>query len=89
MQKLQTVEEWKRSESRKTPKSLDCEEDCFERPKALQDNPDKTFYLGYDFMNKNNPWFHHEEYYSFDQVKVPRSTPMINNISLMVRIVTI
>jgi hypothetical protein len=31
------------------------------RPKALKDKPDKTFYLGYDFMNKNNPAFHHEE----------------------------
>ena len=60
--------------------------DTFKRPKALKDKADKTFYLGYDFMGKNNPWFHHEEYYSYEGVKKPRSTPMINNISLMVRV---
>ena len=54
------------------------------KPKALKEKADKTFYLGYDFMGKNNPWFHHEEYYSYDAVKTPRSTPMINNISLIV-----
>ena len=52
------------------------------RPKALQDKPDKTFYLGYDFMNKNNPSFHHPEYYGFE--KKPRTTTMINNISFVV-----
>jgi hypothetical protein len=45
---------------------------------------DKVFYLAYDFMGKNNPWFHHKEFYSYDGVKLPRSTPMINNISLIV-----
>jgi hypothetical protein len=59
--------------------------DKYEKPKALKEKADKTFYLGYDFMGKNNPWFHHEEYYSYDAVKTPRSTPMINNISLVVR----
>ncbi len=54
------------------------------RPKALREKADKTFYLGYDFKGKNNPSFHHEEYYSYDAVKTPRSTPMINNISLSV-----
>ena len=54
------------------------------KPKALQEKADKTFYLGYDFKGKNNPSFHHEEYYSYDAVKTPRSTPMINNISLIV-----
>jgi len=54
------------------------------KPKALQEKADKTFYLGYDFMGRNNPSFHHEEYYSYDAVKTPRSTPMINNISLVV-----
>ena len=60
-----------------------------ERPKALREKADKTFYLGYDFMNKNNPSFHHEEFYSFDAVKTPRSTPMINNISLVVSLLRI
>jgi hypothetical protein len=59
--------------------------DKYAKPKALKEKADKTFYLGYDFMGKNNPWFHHEEYYSYDAVKTPRSTPMINNISLVVR----
>jgi hypothetical protein len=54
------------------------------KPKALQEKADKTFYLGYDFMGRNNPSFHHEEFYSYDAVKTPRSTPMINNISLVV-----
>ena len=58
--------------------------DQIRKPKALQDKPDKTFYLAYDFMNKNNPWFHHTEFYSFDGVKKPRSTTMINNISFVV-----
>ena len=27
--------------------------------------PDYKFFMDFDFMTKNNDWFHHEEYYPF------------------------
>jgi hypothetical protein len=53
----------------------------FTKTKALKKKADKTFYLGFDFMEKNNPAFYHEENY---KIKTHRSTPMINNISFVV-----
>jgi hypothetical protein len=47
----------------------------------LKKKADKTFYLGFDFMEKNNPAFYREENY---KIKTHRSTPMINNISFVV-----
>ena len=56
------------------------------RPLALKEKPDKKFYLGYDLYAKDNPHFHHEDLYSYKDVKGGNKlrTPQINNISLMV-----
>merc|ERR1719464_2092592 len=51
---------------------------------ALKENADKTFYLAYDLLPKDNPAFHHEDHYSFDMVEGQNKlrTPQINNITL-------
>ena len=55
---------------------------------ALKKNADKTFYLAYDLLPKDNPAFHHEDHYSFDMVEGQNKlrTPQINNITLKVRL---
>ena len=55
---------------------------------ALKENADKTFYLAYDLLPKDNPAFHHEDHYSFDMVEGQNKlrTPQINNITLKVRL---
>ena len=55
---------------------------------ALKQNADKTFYLAYDLLPKDNPAFHHEDHYSFDMVEGQNKlrTPQINNITLKVRL---
>ncbi len=56
--------------------------------KALKENPDRVFYLAYDFLYKNNPDFHHEHLYSIDKVQGQnrQNTPQINNITLKVKL---
>ena len=54
--------------------------------RALRENPDKTFYLAWDLLPKDNPAFHNKDYYSYEQVEGQNKlrTPQINNISLKV-----
>ncbi len=51
-----------------------------------QEQADKVFYLGYDLYAIDNPHFHHEDYYSFDDVEGGNKlrTPQINNFTLKV-----
>ncbi|XP_029042896.1 laccase-1-like isoform X2 [Osmia bicornis bicornis] len=46
--------------------------------------PDYQFYVSYDFYKKNNPHFHREMLYAFDQVKSNARllTPQLNHISM-------
>lgn len=48
--------------------------------------PDKTFYLAFDLLGKDNPSYHHEELYSYDDVEGQNKmrSPQINNITLKV-----
>ena len=57
--------------------------------RALRETPDKTFYLAYDLLAKNNPEYHHPEYYSYNDVEGQNKlrTPQLNNITLKVKIV--
>ena len=50
----------------------------------MRETADKTFYLAYDLLPKNNPAYHHKIFYSFEDVKGQNKlrTPQINNISL-------
>ena len=57
------------------------------KPKALKEKADKTFYLGYDFREKNNPLWYDKDSHPYENDKNPIKTPMINNISFMVSIV--
>ena len=47
----------------------------------------QVFYVGYDLYAKDNPHFHDEELYPFDDVEGGNKlrTPQLNNITLMVR----
>ena len=55
--------------------------------RALRETPDKTFYLAYDLLAKNNPEYHHPEYYSYNDVEGQNKlrTPQLNNITLKVK----
>ena len=46
----------------------------------------QVFYVGYDLYAKDNPHFHDEELYPFDEVEGGNKlrTPQLNNITLMV-----
>lgn len=51
---------------------------------ALKEQADKIFYLAYDLLPKDNPAYHHKDFYSFAKVEGQNKlrTPQINNISL-------
>ncbi|KYQ58207.1 Laccase-4, partial [Trachymyrmex zeteki] len=44
--------------------------------------PDYQFYISYDFYEKDNPYFHRKDLYSFRQVKQQVFTPQLNHISM-------
>ncbi len=50
-----------------------------------KEKADKVFYLGYDLYAKNNPHFHHEDLYAFEDVEGGNQlrTPQINNRTLL------
>ncbi|XP_026470768.1 laccase-2-like [Ctenocephalides felis] len=52
---------------------------------SLKETPDYKFFLSYDFHAKNNPLFHQQGLYGFNQVKDKKYriyTPQINHITL-------
>ena len=57
---------------------------------ALKEKADKTFYLAYDLLPKDNPAYHHKDFYSYNDVEGQNKlrTPQINNITLKVRQIT-
>ena len=56
--------------------------------KALDSEPDKTFYLAYDLYAKTHPDYYDDDYYSFDDITGGNKvrTPQINNITLQVNL---
>ncbi|TRY73881.1 hypothetical protein TCAL_12804 [Tigriopus californicus] len=66
-------------------RSADLYSSC-ERPADLrQEKADKIFYLGFDLFAKDNPHYHDEDLYSYDNAQGGNKlrTPQINNVTLL------
>ncbi|CRL02097.1 CLUMA_CG015286, isoform A [Clunio marinus] len=51
--------------------------------KILKPEPDYKFFISYDFYGKDNPLFHVENLYGFNQVEIGRIyTPQLNHITM-------
>jgi len=55
-------------------------------PALAKEKADKTFYLAYDLYAKDNPHFHDEDLYGYEDVEGGNKlrTPQINNVTLAV-----
>ncbi|XP_076058516.1 uncharacterized protein LOC143035925 [Oratosquilla oratoria] len=54
------------------------------KDRALEKEVDKKFYLSFNIKNINNDYFHHEEYYSYNDMSFWKEmpTPQINAVSM-------